>query len=475
MKKVSILLIIVLISGLIMGLLSACQGSEEILLIIDGDIEGNLLSVNLAEIKLSKYTYDDEGETVKTKGWHITDVIDRSKFLFEDSWIMITSATDGVSALIEGEITGNIFLYSDDGNTLSAKSIDYPPVCSIKNISEITIIAKETVNVGYKILTPTSTEYVSRGNAKLRLYQQMAENYSGSNVAYKYTLKTDLSVSSFTQKEDNTVYFTDYDIETETDLKSLSWENGGIQLNVADSKKEVFGIATGTHKMIYDAYSEMVESIDNGQKVMFILPDGFSWEQTGVFSEYLDLLKRDNARIALSTHLSISPVALAAIVTGETPGNNGVNFDEGESRAVLEPLVPDIFEYAITRGKSVSYLEGTGNLIITSVEPTYALSDEETYNNAKEAIASGKDLIFVHFHDPDDTNHEFGPLSTASRTKVLYIESYIEYLVSQFDGKVIVVPDHGHNNLYDSENKPYGKHGMFTHYDMYVPYYVFNV
>ena len=474
MKKFSVIILIVLLFSLMTGLLSGCQPADEILLVIDGDVEGNILSVNLGEIKQKKYSYDDEGDTVNTKGWHISDVIDRSKFLFEDSLIMITSATDGVSAVIEGEITGNIYIYSDEENTLSAKSIDYPPVCSIKNISEITVIAKDPLNVGYKILTPTATEYVSRGNAKLRLYEQTAENYSGTNVAYKYVLKTDLSVSSFTQKEDNTVYFTDYDIETETDLKSLSWENGGLILNLQDSKKEVFGIATGTHKMIYDAYSEMVESIDKGEKVMFILPDGLSWEQTGEFSDYLGLFKRENARIALSTHLSISPVALASIVTGEPPGVNGVFFAEGESRAVLEPVVSDIFEYAVAKGKSVSYLEGTGNLIVTSVDPTYALSDEEIYNNAKNAITSGKDLVFVHFHEIDDTNHEYGPLASQSRTKVLYIESYIDYLISQFDGKVIVVPDHGHNTLYDSENNPSGKHGMFTHYDMYVPYYVFN-
>ena len=53
---------------------------------------------------------------------------------------------------------------------------------------------------------------------------------------------------------------------------------------------------------------------------MFILPDGFSLQQAEHFKDYLTTLKMgDNTAIAASTNLSISPVALAAIVTGQSP------------------------------------------------------------------------------------------------------------------------------------------------------------
>lgn len=475
MKKIIAVLILITVLVLPLCTLSACNAKEEMILVMDGDVVGNIVEINLSNIKMKKYSYEQEDKTIKTKGWHIADVINKEDYLYPDSYLMLTSASDGVSAVIEGSITGTIYFYYNDEQELCAKSIDYPRVCSIKNIAEITVVAKEPESKGYKILSPSETEYISRGNAKLKLYEKMAENYSGDNLAYKYTIKSDNSVCAFTEYEDNTVYFTDYDIELSTDFKELIWENGGLHLELGENKKQVFGFATGTHLMIYDAYREMKESLDRDEKVMFILPDGFSWEQANYFASSLDTLKPSNAKLALSVHLSITPVALATLVTGETPGVNGVHFDEGQSRAVLKPVVPDIFEYALSLGKNVSYLEGNGNLIVSSVAPVYALSDAEIYENAKTAITEGKDLIFVHFHDPDDTNHEYGPLSTQSMTKIAYIESYIEYLISQFDGKVIVVPDHGHNTLYDTENKPYGKHGMFTNLDMYVPFYIFNV
>lgn len=466
-KKTTILVLIIAIVVIIAALVSCNANEAGQILIVDGDVENGLIQVDLSGIKQERYSYEEDGTTVRTKGWNLSKVIEDVVFLEQDSFLMITGAEDGVSAVVEGRITGTIYLYYDEEGTLSAKSIDYPPVCSIKNISEITIIAKEITNSGYKILSENSTEYISWGNAKLKLYDKNAENILGENTAIKYTLKIDNTVSAFTKYEENVVYYLDYDIEINADLSRMLWMHGGLAIN----GKQVFGFASGTSRMIYDAYDEMKTYLEQG-KVMYILPDGFSYEQAKYFSDDLDLLKPIYAELALSTHLAISPVALASIVTGETPFINGVFFNEGQSRSVLEPKVSDIFSYANSLGKSISYLEGNSNLIITSISPTLSLSDFEIYEKAKNAIVEGDDLIFIHFHEIDDVNHEFGPLSNQALTKISYIESYIEYLVSQFDGKVIIVPDHGHMTMYDEDNIPYGDHGLFTNLDMFVPYYV---
>lgn len=452
----------------LIAMITSCNVNDNTqILIVDGDVLNEQVQVDLTSIKKEKYSYDD-GMTIRTRGWNLSSIIQEIEYLKTDSYLMITGKDDGVSALIEGTITGTIYLYYDDEGFLSAKSIDYPPVCSIKNISEITIIAKDIENSGYKILSENNIEYVSRGNAKLKLYEKNAENILGENTALKYTLKIDNTVSTFTSYEENVVYYLDYDIETNADLNRMSWASGGLVIN----EKQVFGFAIGTSRMIYNAFDEIKTSLEIGEKVMYILPDGFSYEQAKYFSDDLDLLKPVNAELALSTHLAISPVALASIVTGKTPFVNGVFFNESQSRSVLEPKVSDIFSYANSLGKSISYLEGNSNLIITSVSPILSLSDFEINEKAKNAISEGDDLIFIHFHEIDDTNHEYGPLSNQALTKISYIESYIEYLVDQFDGKVIIVPDHGHMTMYDENNIPYGDHGLFTNLDMFVPYYV---
>ena len=83
-------------------------------------------------------------------------------------------------------------------------------------------------------------------------------------------------------------------------------------------------------------------------------------------------------------------------------------------------------------------------------------------------------MIFAHFHGIDDVNHEFSPLSDRSKQKIIEIEGYIANLIADFDGVVIIVPDHGAVTMTNGE-KTEGKHGVFAPQDMFVPYYVLNL
>jgi len=449
--------------------------ADPVYLAIDGDIAGGYCTIDLAKTEKVSYTYTEDEAEAWGEGWNLNDALAKVSPTYTHNKLMMT-ATDGISALIEYPLTGTVYIYQDGDGKLCAKGIDYPKVTGLKDISEITIITSDTATDGYKILSQNTTEMISRGNAKLKLFDFVVENKLGDNTADKYRVAADRSVSGFTGKNKNIVYYEDYDIEKNASLASLNWVTGKLVCQYGDRAKSVFGFATGTDKLILDAFYDMKTALDAGKKVMLILPDGFSWEQANTFGDDLTTLKLgENSVMAASTHLSISPVALAAMVTGRSPYSNGVHFDEGESRAVLCPNVDDIFKYAVDNGKFVAYLEGSGNLILTSVTPQYSTSDYLTYQKASQAIQAGTDLIFAHFHETDDTNHAYGPLSSEAKTKLLITESYIGNLMAEFDGVVIVVPDHGHNTLYDEDGNAYGKHGMFTALDMYVPYYIFEV
>ena len=462
---------LILYALLAAGALSSCNSAESVYLMLDGDIEGGALLYNLADLEKKSYFYNGDGGEQKGEGWLLADALADVKPLYPRNRLIIT-ASDGVSALLLYPLTGAVYLYQNEEGKLCAKGIDYPKVVGIKDIAEITLVTTDTATEGYKVLTSDGGTFVSRGNAKLKLFDFVVENKLGENTADKYVAAADRSVCAFTGKNKNTLYYEDYDIKKNASLENLSWANGKLTCG----GKPVHGFVTGAEKLITDAYTDMKTALDEGKRVLFILPDGFSWEQANTFEEELSTLKpAGNTTLAASTHLSISPVALAAIVTGQTPFVNGVHFDEGESRAVLEPETDDIFKYAADRGKTAAYLEGSGNLILTSVQPQYSTSDDQIYQKALQAVQNGTDLVFVHFHEIDDANHEYGPLSSQAKSKVLVTEGYIEFLTAQFDGVVIIVPDHGHNTLYDGAGKPYGKHGMFTALDMYVPYYLFEV
>ncbi|MDD4315785.1 MAG: alkaline phosphatase family protein, partial [Clostridia bacterium] len=172
-----------------------------------------------------------------------------------------------------------------------------------------------------------------------------------------------------------------------------------------------------------------------------------------------------------SVNPAISNLALATLVTGVSPYHTGIT-----ERGIKAPAQQDIFAYAAQKGKSVSYIEGNGNLILTSVEPVLNLPDAEgytdnnVYNSAVDALEE-TDFLFVHFHGIDDVNHEYSPLSVEAKTKILEVEGYIESLVEDFDGTVIIVPDHGSVTVTNGD-KTEGKHGLFLNGDMFVPYYV---
>ncbi|NCA67352.1 MAG: hypothetical protein EOM87_04740, partial [Clostridia bacterium] len=206
----------------------------------------------------------------------------------------------------------------------------------------------------------------------------------------------------------------------------------------------------------------------------FILPDGFSLEQAEYCREYLTILK-DGYVTCASVNPAISNVALAAIVTGKSPYLTGIT-----ERGVKAPAYQDIFDYALSKDKSVVYIEGNGNLIVTNIAPIYNLpdfdgyTDSNVYNSALTALEGDPDLIFVHFHGIDDVNHEYSPISEKAREKIIEIDGYIQQLVAQFEGVVIIVPDHGAVTYYNEESAPKGKHGIFEKDDMLIPYYIID-
>lgn len=471
-------------------------------ILFDGDIVGAGFSCTAYDEQMVEYTYEKDGEEIKNKGWDLQtflDEINEHQLLrASENYLMITSATDGVSALIDANLTDKIYLYSDGEGIINVHAPNYPKCTNIKNVSEITVIAKDPNEIleplkdlsntpndyrlryapGLKILTEEKTDFITYGEAKLKLFSKTAENIMGKNRADKYMPDT-MTVNSFTGRDNNVLYLANGNIIKNADNTLLAWRRRNII--VKDTGDGIKGIATNATKTILDVFDEMKTSGESSEKVMLIITDGFSWIQANIYENDLDILKASLSKgCATSTYNAISPVALASMLTGQPPSHTGINFSVNKTRAVLKPYPPDVFYLAKymyefdDREIKMKYIEGNGNLIITSIDPIYSLSDNEAYENAKTAISEGTDLIVVHFHEIDDVNHQYGPLSQEAKIKCIEIDSYVKDLKMQFDGKVIVVSDHGHMEFVNEDGNIYGAHGYFDYQDMYVPYFVFN-
>lgn len=203
--------------------------------------------------------------------------------------------------------------------------------------------------------------------------------------------------------------------------------------------------------------------------VLIIELDGFGYStyQRALADNILPFLSTLPVKQAYTYYPSISPVGLAAMVTGEAPEANGI-----QKRGDRELKVKDIFSIYAKAGKSTAYIEGDMKLINTSLEPVLCadldgdgLTDNEVLAAALQALKAKPDLIFVHFHGIDDVSHKYNPKSKEALARTELLDGYCQELVKNWQGAVIITADHGQH----TENG-LGVHGSLADTDMEIPY-----
>jgi len=110
------------------------------------------------------------------------------------------------------------------------------------------------------------------------------------------------------------------------------------------------------------------------------------------------------------------------------------------------------------------------------IDPIYTLgSDEEGRNdhlkreNAIEEISKNPDLLFVHYKDVDRAGHNYGDFSEKTMQEIKNNDNYIEALVNEWEGKVLVYADHG---MHSTEEGGDHRHLIFE--DMFMPFWLFD-
>jgi len=386
--------------------------------------------------------------------------------------LMITARNDGTSALIDSKDAGACTLVKNENGAVNMTSSKHPPVARIKNILEITVITD--VGDDFRVVYPYGADSYSYGSSKLMFYttsgeQSMVDPETGAEyTAHKYLPKSATKIGDFADAKSVYAYFDNFSIKKADAGDKFAWHNGRIYYEGTESP--VFGIVAGADNFIGDAYFAMKDALDANKKVITILPDGLSLEQVINYSDSLNLLKND-CKFAASTHPARSNVALASIVTGCDPHGTGIT-----AGGFKTPNIPDIFACALQNGKTAAYIEGDSALIGTpSIEPVLTgKNDSDVYFAAISARVANPDLLFVHFHGIDDVNHLHTPESSEARDKILQVEGYISELIKGFEGRVIIIPDHGHITVTEG-GELRGNHGYFMPGDMFVPYYILDL
>lgn len=224
---------------------------------------------------------------------------------------------------------------------------------------------------------------------------------------------------------------------------------------------------------ITDAYYHMSHYL-NEEDVLFILLDGFGYHQYeyAIKNEYLPYLgKQVKATKALSVYKPVTNAGLAAMITGKYPIENGVY-----SRKQRELNVDSIFKFAEDLEKKAIYIEGNIGILKTEIEPVLNLdsngdgfTDDEVYKSTMDAMEKDYNFIFTHFHGIDDCGHTYGDLSVETMEFIKRVDRYVEEIVSNWKGIVIITADHGMHSTEEG-----GDHGEFRYEDMVVPYIIMD-
>lgn len=232
-------------------------------------------------------------------------------------------------------------------------------------------------------------------------------------------------------------------------------------------KEDIIGIWVDPPKLsVTHVAGEVLSALEN-QRVLTILLDGLSYYDLEKVRP--SFLSTKNILPARTVMPSITPVSLAAILTGKLPNETGIT-----ARNMRQLKVDDIFVAISKMGKSSAMVGASTKVINTSIEQLLnpdlngnGSTDDEVFASARDQLDQGIDFVFVHFHGYDDLAHTYGPLSDETIDKMIELDSYVEELCLDFSGMVLVIADHGQHR---TEGNKLGDHGEFRLLDMTIPW-----
>lgn len=481
-KLVGTFLLIICLGSLLLG----CNAEETKLpLEILGDIE-NPLSINSLAEAPGTQKLEHREETIEAAS--LAQLLEEAEPYGEQFEVLFIAA-DGFSALITNDGLSESYLALSKNNGWEAINLNHPVSSNIKDIREIIIVCQDMpAEQSFNIIQP------GKNIASLSVGEMYKNGYSVIT-----TLRGTATVENQGQELTATTYYRHRAIDLE-DYVNLSGrdtivvvgEMGEVEPLRQDghfilgrnslsyvagdiSVPEVRGIVLDPpEQRITGVYQDIQEAFEEGIPILAILVDGFGLHQYHHAKDqghipFLDTLP--DPVTSMSAYPSITPVNLAASLSGELPHVNGVH-----DRRTRQLDVPTIFALGKELGKSMTAVFGPLGTIELEIEPVFTVdrndndsSDDEKSEYALEVIAGDLDLLFVHYKSVDSTGHSYGDLHENTMEVIGRTDDYIRQLVSNWNGKVLIYSDHG---MYATETG--GNHGALLTESMFTPYWLFE-
>ncbi|MDI9459056.1 MAG: alkaline phosphatase family protein [Bacillota bacterium] len=389
------------------------------------------------------------------------------------------SAYDGVGAVLAlGEITEECYLRLTPEYGWQFISEHHPRQAGVKFLEYVVVAAAGPDLPCLRLISGTTETVISYGSlfavdSVQRLIIE-GEAKKGDFTAAPFSRRSLIPLAQFLNKQEAAaaVAYLGDGSQVEVSLAGyLEWRGQSADYLGPDGRSRKADVkalwADAPETAVTELLSQALDALGEG-RVLIILVDGLGFfELQQVQPPFLSSREVQQARTVFP---SITPVALASILTGALPSEHGIT-----ARGLRELQVPDLFFYASQLGKNSALVEGNTKILNTSIRQILnpdldgdGSTDYEVFQSAQEQLAAGVDLVFVHFHGYDDTAHSCGPFSPEAGEKLLELDGYIQALCQGFSGTVLVLADHGQH---PTSRDKLGGHGLASLLDLTVPWF----
>ncbi len=426
----------------------------------------------------AKVNVDDN----KFKGISLIKLIELSRPESE-KYSVLLMGYDGLFARLDGNELKDCYVVNRQGSWNIIAS-NHPVNANIKDIEEI-IVTDETGNleIGVNIISQTKNLFhITPGNMILQEmvtypYLDGETQVNGKNGISLYKQKKVIPLSSVIEEEVKSILVMSHKGEVEyfTELGYLELNKNTINYMEPKSRTTIQDIAgiiiNPPNQSVMDTYEDSLHYLNKNEKVMVVYIDGFGYHQYEYAKENKtipNIVSLGSATIVNTVYKSVTNAGFCAMITGQPPIINGI-----KDRSGRIPKVPTIFD-KIEKGKNHVLIESNGGILKLSTKTIYSIdenddksTDKEVYQNTVEQLQEKQDFVMVHFHGVDDAGHNYGDLDDRTMKVLTEVDGYIGSLLEVWNGKVIIVSDHGMHSI-----KEHGNHGSFRYEDMFVPYVI---
>lgn len=447
-------------------------------LVISGDIEFSGPLNDFGELfEFEKITFENQEVYAIDTSILLTGLKQRSK-----EFTLYLKADDGFMVGIDGNTLFGTYIAYVPSEGWCYVSDKHPVNSRVKRIAGCTVVSKETLK-DFNVIKDGKDHFYSYGEMELLMNEMLyvtdgVTSLDGIEIEVMKVKKVK-AVSDFLEEGDLVMIATeDGDLIYEYgNAGYLEFSQDNIRYHSKDlltTYQNVLGIMINPPSgSIKDHYGDVIHYLDQGEKVLSIFVDGFSYKQYEAITRDGDADFLDQLTSIVPATVGFKPVTnvgFTTMLTGVDPSVHGVH-----DRSYRIPEVPTVFDYCEALNIDHGLIEGDVRILQLETETflnldenNNGITDDEIHRYALEHIGD-YDYVMVHYHSVDEFGHDFGPFSEETIGEIKLIDSYIEALVQNWDGKVIILADHG---MHSTETA--GDHGIFCVDDFVVPYGIFN-